>query len=137
LKVQHKPGDKAAIVPFFSLLPKNAPDTYFTKEITEYNARMGTNIYIKKGMLRIATIFPILFDPLLTKITDHISTLLHSPELNNVNYLFLVGGFAESSLLQARIRGALGEKVKVIIPPRPGTSVMNGAVLFGINPGNY
>jgi hypothetical protein len=51
------------------------------------------------------------------------------------DYLFLVGAFAQSPLLQERIRRDFGQQVrKVIVPPEPGKAVLQGAVLFGLDP---
>jgi hypothetical protein len=41
--------------------------------------------------------------------------LIH-PDLIGIDYLFLVGGFAESPLLQQAVRTHFGEHVTVIIP---------------------
>ena len=51
------------------------------------------------------------------------------------DYLFLVGGFANSVLLQERIKKAFAAKViKIIIPPDPGSAVLTGAVAYGLDP---
>ena len=51
------------------------------------------------------------------------------------DYIYLVGGFSTSSLLQRRITQEFQSKVKkIIIPPTPGAAVVEGAVSFGLNP---
>jgi hypothetical protein len=51
------------------------------------------------------------------------------------DYLFLVGGFANSVLLQERIKKAFaGQVLKIIIPPDPGAAVLTGAVAYGLDP---
>lgn len=45
--------------------------------------------------------------------------------------LVLVGGFAESPMLQAAITNAFKDKKKVIVPRDAGLAVLKGAVLFG------
>jgi hypothetical protein len=51
------------------------------------------------------------------------------------DYLFLVGGFAESPLLQQRIRTAFGHRVrKVVVPEAPSHAVLSGAVSYGLDP---
>ena len=137
VKINFSPEDKIALVPIFPILPKGAADPTFSKEIAAYNARMGTQIDIKRGLLRIASVMPKLFEEQISKIINHVSKLLKLPDLQNVRYLFLVGGFAESQILQNSMRENFKDKLKVVIPPRPGTAVMNGAVLFGLNPGNF
>jgi hypothetical protein len=52
------------------------------------------------------------------------------------DYLFLVGGFAHSPLLQERLREEFGGRVrKIIIPPDPGAAVLSGAVAYALDPG--
>ncbi|MEW5318104.1 MAG: hypothetical protein WDW38_009354 [Sanguina aurantia] len=49
--------------------------------------------------------------------------------------LLLVGGFADSPYLQARIREAfLPRGVEVVVPHRPYAAVLSGAVLYGSHP---
>jgi sugar (pentulose or hexulose) kinase len=79
-------------------------------------------------------ILSLLFKPSLHKIATHIEYLLGLAECSSVHHLFLVGGFAESSLLRNAIKNKVGSKVKVITPPRPGCSVVTGAVFYGIDP---
>jgi Hsp70 protein len=51
------------------------------------------------------------------------------------DYLFLVGGFAASPLLQERIKNEFDGPVKrIVIPPNPGVAVLAGAVAYGLNP---
>ncbi len=51
------------------------------------------------------------------------------------DYLFLVGGFANSVLLQQRIRTEFAARVKkIIIPADPGAAVLTGAVSYGLDP---
>lgn len=51
------------------------------------------------------------------------------------DYLFLVGGFANSVFLQQRIRDEFSDRVmKIIVPPDPGAAVLTGAVSYGLDP---
>jgi molecular chaperone DnaK (HSP70) len=51
------------------------------------------------------------------------------------DYLFLVGGFAESKLLQRRLEEAFGGEVrKIVVPPNPGSAVVRGAGAYGLAP---
>ena len=78
--------------------------------------------------------------------------MLH-PDLIGIDYLFLVGGFAESPLLQQAVRTHFGEHVTVLIPqvrqldsiawlylsansPYQDVSlaILKGAVQYGVNP---
>jgi hypothetical protein len=51
-----------------------------------------------------------------------------------INYLFLVGGFAESPLLRDRVKREFQDRAKVIIPNDPGVVVLKGASMFGVDP---
>lgn len=51
-----------------------------------------------------------------------------------IQYLFLVGGFAESPILQHEIRRAFSSILKVIIPQDVSLTILKGAVLFGLDP---
>ncbi|XP_065648387.1 heat shock 70 kDa protein 12A [Hydra vulgaris] len=88
-----------------------------------------------QGMLRIsAKIMKTLFQPVMGAIIEHIENLLTRPSLKGVKYLFLVGGFAESPLLQNSIREYFVNRVRVIIPNDVGLAILKGAVLFGLDP---
>ena len=88
-----------------------------------------------QGMLRISPeLMKELFQPVLLKIIDHVAVLISKPEVQGVRFLFLVGGFAESPLLQAAVRDAFCSKLKVIIPQDVGLTILKGAVLFGLDP---
>ena len=45
-----------------------------------------------------------LFEPVLEAMKDHLRVLLSSPQLSKVKVMLLVGGFADSSLLQDKIK---------------------------------
>ena len=48
--------------------------------------------------------------------------------ITGIQYLFLVGGFAESPLLQMEIRKEFNSMLKVIIPQDVGLSILKGNV---------
>ena len=75
-----------------------------------------------------------LFEPAIASIVDHLKRLLKKKELRDVKLLFLVGGFSESPLLQARIRGEFSGKYNILIPNDAQTAVVKGAVMFGKRP---
>ena len=92
-----------------------------------------------QGMLRLAPgAMQELFEPVVRKAINHVSDMLAKPDLAGVRFLFLVGGFAESPLLQSEIRRTFGSGsergVRVIIPQDPGLAILKGAVLFGLDP---
>lgn len=88
-----------------------------------------------QGMLRIApAVMEELFKPVLEQILNHVRSILQIPELADIRHLFLVGGFAESPLLQDAIRNEFRERVRVVIPHDVGLTILKGAVLFGLDP---
>lgn len=60
--------------------------------------------------------------------------LLKKPEVQGIKFLFLVGGFAESAMLQHAVQAAFGPTCRVIIPQDVGLTILKGAVLFGLDP---
>ena len=60
--------------------------------------------------------------------------LFEKPEVGHVKFLFLVGGFAESPLLQQAVQKMLQGRSRVIIPHDVGLTILKGAVLFGLDP---
>lgn len=88
-----------------------------------------------QGMLRLTpAAMQALFEPVIRDIMRHIADLLRKPELDGVKFLFLVGGFAESPLLQAEMRKSFSSDVRVIIPQDVGLTILKGAVMFGLDP---
>uniref|UniRef100_A0A1B6GZM7 Heat shock 70 kDa protein 12A n=1 Tax=Cuerna arida TaxID=1464854 RepID=A0A1B6GZM7_9HEMI len=104
--------------------------------VREYNNAQLT--WSSQGMLRISPhLMSELFLPTIDNITKHVEGVLTAPEvIESSKYLFLVGGFAESGLLQEAIRKKLRE-LKVpppIIPQGVALCVLKGAVTYGLNP---
>lgn len=89
-----------------------------------------------QGMLRLLpSVMMSLFEPVVSAIVHHIQELLLVPGLSNIEYLFLVGGFAESAVLQEAVRNAFrGASVRVIIPQDVSLTILKGAVMFGHDP---
>ncbi|XP_074677823.1 heat shock 70 kDa protein 12B isoform X3 [Strix aluco] len=88
-----------------------------------------------QGMLRMsAEAMGELFQPTITQIIKHIDDLLKKPEVQGIKFLFLVGGFAESAMLQRAVQAAFGLTCRVIIPQDVGLTILKGAVLFGLDP---
>ncbi|KAM9378056.1 LOW QUALITY PROTEIN: heat shock 70 kDa protein 12B [Phaethornis superciliosus] len=88
-----------------------------------------------QGMLRMSSeAMAELFQPTITRIIQHIDDLLKKPEVQGIKFLFLVGGFAESAMLQRAVQEAFGLSCRVIIPQDVGLTILKGAVLFGLDP---
>ena len=101
--------------------------------VDSYNTRYRASLRLrgKSTVVLPAEVIHSLFTPITDKITSHVKDLISS---NRVKFIFLVGGFAESPVLQKEIKEAFEKNgCRVIIPVRPGVSVMRGAVIFGRN----
>ena len=80
-----------------------------------------------------------LFNEVIDNIIEHVKQLLGKPELEELNSLLLVGGFAESEMLQQAMQSNFADKeraLKVFIPKDPELAIVKGAVLFGFQPRN-
>ncbi|XP_032317783.1 heat shock 70 kDa protein 12B isoform X1 [Camelus ferus] len=90
-----------------------------------------------QGMLRMSSeAMNELFQPTVSGIIQHIEAVLARPEVQGVKLLFLVGGFAESAVLQHAVQAALGARgLRVVVPHDVGLTILKGAVLFGQAPG--
>ncbi|XP_061167539.1 heat shock 70 kDa protein 12A-like [Saccostrea echinata] len=76
-------------------------------------------------------IFQTFFRKSIDGITDYMNEIIK--EIPNISMILLVGGFAESSILQTSIKNRFMEQ-NLIIPEQPGLSVVKGAVMYGYNP---
>ena len=74
------------------------------------------------------------FQPVLEAMKEHLAVLLSKPELSRVKVMLLVGGFAESSLLQQEIKSEFADRCRVIVPRDAAKAVVQGAVMFGKMP---
>ncbi len=76
-----------------------------------------------------------LFDPTVNGIVRHMKdSVFKSPVLKKVSCLFMVGGFAESVILQEAIKTAFSSRYKILVPNSPGIAVVQGATMFGQKP---
>jgi len=75
-----------------------------------------------------------LFHPVLDEILSHLSNLFAKEELSEMKNVFLVGGFADSLLLQERIKNHFGNSYHIMVPQSASLAVVQGAVIFGQNP---
>lgn len=121
-------------------LPFSFIDYYkkFRGHSVEHALRKSNVDFVKwssQGMLRMnPDAMNALFKPTVDHIIDHLSDLFQKPEVSGVKFLFLVGGFAESPLLQQAVQKSFGDKCRVIIPHDVGLTILKGAVLFGLDP---
>jgi len=104
------------------------------KAVDDYNRKHGGSLQLKRGHLLMPFLqASYLFKNVIAKITQKVSELLQT---HPVQYIYLVGGFAESKMLQMRVKQAFEEpRRRVIVPMRPQLMVVKGAVLFGLQKG--
>jgi len=115
--------------------------------ITKYGSRDIK--WVSHGMLRIdVNVMRKLFHEPVEKIIEQINKVLLSAECDsrsnngngqmtdqvNIGHLFLVGGFAESAIVQEAIRTEFRNRMRVIIPQGASVAVLRGAVLYGLDP---
>uniref|UniRef100_T1ISH6 Heat shock 70 kDa protein 12A n=1 Tax=Strigamia maritima TaxID=126957 RepID=T1ISH6_STRMM len=88
-----------------------------------------------QGMLRLEpeAMFN-LFRPIIREIIQHIEKVLSHLAPLTIQYLFLVGGFAESQILQHEIKNKFSSCLKVMIPQGVSLAILRGAVLYGLDP---
>ncbi len=99
------------------------------KYLKETQNGEDTLIYISRANLE--NMFNKVIDGSLHEIDKQFTRL----EKKQCDYLFLVGGFATSPLLQEKVKKAFADRVKsIVIPPQPGAAIVEGAVLFGLEP---
>lgn len=75
------------------------------------------------------------FRPVLDKILGEIDVLLNNEDLQGLNYLLLVGGFADSDVLRHEIKRKVKSKgINLIVPKHAASVVQKGAVEYGLDP---
>ena len=102
--------------------------------IQEHNSLEEIKVHRNEYLCLEAKVMRQLFDPVLDEIVTHLSNLFAKEELSGVKYIFLVGGFADSALLQERIRSHFGVSYRIMVPQYASLAVVQGAVKFGQKP---
>ncbi|XP_008305027.1 heat shock 70 kDa protein 12A isoform X1 [Stegastes partitus] len=121
-------------------LPFSFIDYYkkFRGHSVEHALRKSNVDFVKwssQGMLRMSPdAMNSLFKPTIDHIIQHLTELFEKPEVSDIKFLFLVGGFAESTLLQQAVQNMLQGRSRIIIPHDVGLTILKGAVLFGLDP---
>jgi hypothetical protein len=70
-------------------------------------------------------------DLLLPQLDDHLTAVGPGRE----PLVFLVGGFAQSAYLRAKVTSHVGERARVLVPKHPERAVLHGAVHYCYDPG--
>ena len=95
---------------------------------------LGVEIYNDEFLCLGPSAMVQLFQPVINGIVSHMAGLLCKPALSNLSHLFLVGGFAESAILQDEMKKAYSSRYKILTPRNAGIAVVQGATMFGKKP---
>ena len=121
--------------------------------VDRYNKRNGSNLTLKRGTTILMSVLQMssFFKKIVSKIIGQVKELVAE---NPVDYIYLVGGFAESKILQSSVKVEFENRkiflsknptsllpipaslLHVIVPMRPQLMVVKGAVLFGLRKGS-
>lgn len=116
----------------FSSVLEVVDDMKMKDIVRGYNEAHGTDLKVRG---KSTVLFPTdmimgFFEPVLRSIKAHVQSLLRQ---HSVQYLYLVGGFGESLLLQKEVKNAFqNSRRKVVVPMRPSLAVLRGAAMFGL-----
>ncbi|XP_060557848.1 heat shock 70 kDa protein 12B-like [Ruditapes philippinarum] len=95
---------------------------------------LGSFVQLKKNKILVdANVMRKFFSESIKNTSIHVRKILEENELRKIDTLLLVGGFAESEIVQGSVKEAFPNK-RIIVPSEPGLAVLKGAVLFGHNP---
>ena len=76
-----------------------------------------------------------IFGPTLDGLVSTVKNQFKELGDEEVDIIFLVGGFSTSPVLCQRIKKEFGSRVKkIVMPPRPGVAILKGAASFGVAP---
>ena len=73
-----------------------------------------------------------LFEKPISSTADHVRKLLNQPELKDISFVLLVGGFGGCEVLQKRVEAVLPTGVKLIVPEEAQLAIIKGAVRYGL-----
>jgi len=96
----------------------------------EKDAKLKNNEYLALS----SEVMKRLFVPVIEDIKKHLRSLQRNPQLSKVKTMLLVGGFADSVLLQKEIKSEFSREFRLLIPNHAAIAVVQGAVMFGKKP---
>ena len=121
-------------------LPRSFISSLWEKEIdlnsvikVHYNPS-DVKIHNKEYLCLSPKVMKKLFQPVLSGIISHLQGLLRKPRLSKVALMLLVGGFADSALLQSELKKVFSTKYRVMVPQSASIAVVQGAVMYGKQP---
>ena len=133
VKTSQSMDDAPRTVNFSPLLEVLDEGLKLSDMVAAFNTERNTSLKMRgrSTIVMDATFVRDLFKPTTDKIIDHCRHLM---EEHPVDFIFLVGGFAESDLLKSTVISHFDSHAcKVVVPVRPGLAVLRGAVQFGMN----
>ncbi|KRX08401.1 hypothetical protein PPERSA_08600 [Pseudocohnilembus persalinus] len=141
LKRKFKGGDRERNMVKFSYLGGDFSTQQLKKLILEHNQKHPAEFHLKlKGSANLeipAALMKSFYQTLFENIKNKVDQLIKqtNDKNENVDFIFMVGGFSESPFLKQQIMDKFGQtQIQVLVPRRPQVSVIRGACLYGLNP---
>ncbi|KAL3857058.1 hypothetical protein ACJMK2_011754 [Sinanodonta woodiana] len=106
-------------------------DNIITNENHKYSRYFDKT---KNGLnFKLEIISEILFNEPMALILDNLQSILNAETIRSIEKVVLVGGLAESHIVQEKISEALPHR-HILVPSDPFCSVLQGAVIYGQKP---
>ncbi|KAK3085775.1 hypothetical protein FSP39_008563 [Pinctada imbricata] len=133
LAPDNKLSFKVRLPPIISELCQNETGESLENLITTQNSPYKGKLKILGDKLVIDRDLMInIFMDVEEKIIDHVKGILGKPTVEKIDLILLVGGFAESPMIQHFLKQHFETKSRrVIVPQDAGLSVVKGAVIYG------
>ncbi|KAK3085535.1 hypothetical protein FSP39_004848 [Pinctada imbricata] len=127
---------KVRVPPSLDKICQNETSEHISSLVTEANSPFAGKMKIIGDKLVIdRKLMKDIFEHVEKKILVHVQEIMRLPDVANIDFVLLVGGFAESMMVQHFMKENLeSERRRVIIPPESGLSVVKGAVIYGHHP---
>lgn len=114
-------------------------EKYNEKVIRTHPEFSGVRVAGKKGeetnLVLPMELLGTFFRPVLDMIIEELKSLLELPVLKGLNYVLLVGGFAESDVLRHEVRRVTKKHgIRLVVPKHAAQVVQRGAVEYGLDP---
>ncbi|XP_061173409.1 heat shock 70 kDa protein 12A-like [Saccostrea echinata] len=104
------------------------------RDITKQTSLENKVVFLENNIIEIkSSVLNDFFKQTIDSIIKHVTEILQIPTAAGLHTILLVGGFAESNIVNSKITKAFNDK-KVIVPHEAGSAVLKGAVIFGHNP---
>ena len=92
------------------------------------------HIYFENGRLIIDYNTSVaLFMPTVKQIVKYTVEILQKPELSDISFILLVGGFGTCNILHSVLKESLGDSITLIVPQEAQLAIAKGAVQFGLD----